>query len=505
MSEHRERQPALEQLVDLRCQLRADAGRPEHELRRRDRPIGLELGAEVRPRRQLAHWLGRVSAAGEPTPGRHAVAALRLVGLVLILLGLAIGWAAAAAVFRYDGSRPVNVVRVLAVFVAPQVVLMLLWLILALPLGIARYVPGFGTLQDVLGWFSPGRLQPLVARVLPQALRQSLQQALGEGRGHQKLYGRVQKWAVMLWSQGFAVAFNVGALLGCLSLIAFKDTWFAWSTTLQIEPERLHAWTSTLAAPWAWWRPEAVPPLALIEATRYFQIDQGPAAGIDPAELGAWWRFLVMAMVVYGLLPRVVALAVARWRFAVAVHLGILHTPDVGRLLARLTQHLVETRAEQPEAAPPAPGGAGPTPVAGSFTPGATVNWAGVDLDDAEAALVAAGGSVAASIAAPVLHAGGALDRDGPVIDQIAGSKTEQPVAVLVKAWEPPMLDFVDFVVALRQAIGDGRQITVLPVGLERAAGRAPAPLELAAWRDTLQRVGDPWLSVWAPVGEEGP
>ena len=503
MTARSEHQPGLGQLVDLRCQLRADAGRPEHELRRRDRRIGLELGAGVGPRRQLAHWLRSVSAVAEPSPGWQAATALRLVGLILSLLGLVIGWCAAAAVFYYDGRRPVNVVRVLALFVGLQLLLMVLWVILALPARAARYLPGVAALQEVLGLLSPGRLQPLLARFLPQALRQSLQQVLGTGRSHQKLYGRVQKWAVMLWSQGFAVAFNVGALLGCLYLIVFRDIWFAWSTTLQIDAAQLHKLTGALAAPWSALLTDAAPSLKLIKATRYFQLAQGPAPGTDPATLGGWWPFLALCMLVYGLAPRVLALAVARWRFAAAVNVAIMRTPEVGQLLVRLNRQFVETRAEQPEAAAlTAPGGAASEATPAAVPPGgAAINWAGVGLDDATAAQLVADGAVSAP--APVLHAGGALAQDARVIDQLTRSAADQPVTILVKAWEPPMMDFVDFVIELRKAVGDSRPITVMPVGLDPGGGGGvPTPLELATWRDRLHAVGDPWLNVRAPAAE---
>ena len=500
MSEPGVQQAALGQLVDLRCQLLADAEQPEDELRRRDRRIGLEMDGQIGPRRQLAHWLRIVSAGNEPTPGRQAVAALRLIGVILILLGLILGWGAAAAVFYYDGSRPVNAVHVLAVFVGVQLVLMTLWAILALPAAVARYVPGFGLLQEVLGLLSPGRLQALVARFLPQAMRQSLQQALGAGRVHQRLYGRVHKWAVMLWSQGFAVAFNVGALIGCLYRIVFADKWFAWSTTLQIDAAEMHRLTSALALPWSAFLEDAVPSVAMIEATRYFQVQ--PAPSTEAQLLGAWWPFLVMCMLVYGLAPRVLALALARWRLAKAVHVGIMRTPEVGRLLARLSRSLVETRAEQPEAEVGATDRGAPAQADIGVMPGGpTINWAGVDLDDEAAAQLVGGG--AAAVSEPVLHAGGSLAQDGQVIERIARSGADRPVTVLVKSWEPPMLDFVDFVEDLRKAVGDGRPITVLPIGVDPAGGSAaPTAADVASWRGKLQAVGDPWLSVRAPATE---
>ena len=112
-----------------------------------------------------------------------------------------------------------------------------------------------------------------------------------------------------------------------LRLVVFSDVAFAWSTTLvDLDAARFHALVTALARPWAWlWR-DAVPSLALVEATRsrlegaYVQ-HAGGGRAVDPALVGGWWRYL-LAAIAYGLLPRALALAVARLRAA--------------RLLARL-------------------------------------------------------------------------------------------------------------------------------------------------------------------------
>jgi hypothetical protein len=68
---------------------------------------------------------------------------------------------------------------------------------------------------------------------------------------------------------------------------------------------------------------------------------------------------------------------------------------------------------------------------------------------------------------------------------------------VLVKGWEPPLLELLDWLALLREAIGKGTPILVLP--LAEADGGGPA---LAAggdariWRSRLETTGDPWLEV---------
>jgi Protein of unknown function (DUF2868) len=69
------------------------------------------------------------------------------------------------------------------------------------------------------------------------------------------------------------------------------------------------------------------------------------------------------------------------------------------------------------------------------------------------------------------------------------------PPALLVKAWEPPLAELLDWLAELREALGAGVPILVLPV-----AEGAPAELADSAgsdariWTRSLAGAGDPWL-----------
>ncbi len=76
----------------------------------------------------------------------------------------------------------------------------------------------------------------------------------------------------------------------------------------------LHALSTALTWPWHALWPDAVPSLSLVEQTRYFRSAPGTAAA--PAALGQWWRFLLMCLLVYVLLPRVLSYAWHRLRLS---------------------------------------------------------------------------------------------------------------------------------------------------------------------------------------------
>jgi hypothetical protein len=493
--------PTLERLVDVAAQLQRDRDRSGAELRARDRQIGRRLQGGRRAR--ALDWLDQVWGA-EPRPGQTALAARLWLTTALVAIGLLLGAATARVVYDYDGSKPVNIIEVLAFFVGLQLLLVVLTAIAMLPAPWRRRVPGVSGLQDALGILSPGRWQAGLARILPQTQRDSLALVLGRGVSHGKLFGGVQQWAVLLGSQSFGLAFHTGALATCLALVSFTDLAFGWSTTLELEPATLHRVTDVLSAPWAAFAPDARPSIELIDATRYFRLGRGSLPGsegidaVDPASLGGWWPFCAASMIVYGLLPRMLFWVVAQRRLSSEVTRAFDRLPGLVELYERLEHPWVQTAAADPEVQS--------TEANRAAAPGrnadlerrsiVVVNWSGVDLNDANLETCIA--ELLHTGVARVEHAGGSRSwaQDRETVGAIAGS---DGVAVAVRAWEPPVLEFVDFAVELRAALGDAVPIVVLPLALDAAgAPAAPADSDLAQWSRRIESVGDPWLSVRA-------
>ncbi|MEE9405693.1 MAG: DUF2868 domain-containing protein, partial [Algisphaera sp.] len=333
-------------LIDLAVQLHRDQAVAPGVLAERDRKIGLDLELEVSGEGGLAkpaagHGAVRAGLLARwlkalPDAPQSGATALATVGLGAVVLGLLLGYATARGVFWYDGDQPVNVVRVLGVFVVLQALTLVLFGVAALP--------GRGGFQEALRQLSPGRWAGWGVRFLPVETRDALGQVMGRGGAHQKMYGRVQKWQVLAWSQTLAMAFNVGALAGALQLIVGSDLAFGWSTTLAVEPSAMHRLTEILSAPWGWAWEAARPGVDLIRDTRTFRVESfEPAA--NATGFTRWWPFLVMCMGVYGLLPRMVTWAVARWRLRAAAVRGLAMTPGADDVLRRMARPRVQTQA----------------------------------------------------------------------------------------------------------------------------------------------------------------
>jgi hypothetical protein len=495
-------QPTLRDLYDLSRQLQLDRDASHSSLRHRDREIGRELsGMQARPVAQLLNWLQRIREGSSDLSGDRVNSLHRLGLLILSVAGLLAGWGTAAVVFLYDGTHPVNVIHVIVVFVFVQLLLLLLFALSLLPGTITRWLPGMRLLQEFFGLLSPGRLQRLLNRYLPQGYRDTAGSLLGKGIAHQKLYGSVDRWITVHSSQAFAMAFNLGALASALYLVAFSDLAFSWSTTLQVEAAELQRWTDLLSTPWAKLFADARPSSELIESTRYFRLQEGsfPSA-VSPVGLGGWWPFLIMSMAVYGLLPRAFTWFMARQRFGAALRRSFRNLPGTGDVLARLNSELVETGAEGTESST--------SELEGTFEGAETaidvagqrvvvIDWsdAATDEDSGRSWLSMEAGMIATSWHA----AGGALapEQDHESIAAVAEQDRATNMVVLVKAWEPPMAEFLDFLSELRARTTRERLILVTPVG-QSASGvtQIASPEDLDVWRHTIGRAGDPWLRV---------
>lgn len=490
----------LAQLVDLKTQLDLDREQDSNTLRRRDREIGRDLsGLTANPSLQLRQWLRRVRIPPDSQHGEHAVVAYRMTRLALFGLGLLLGSACAAAVFHYDGTRPVNVVTVLAFFVGLQLLLLALLGVAMLPRKLASAVPGLGSLQQMLGVLSPGRLMSWFGRILPRDHRDQLGQVLA----FSTVYGNVGKWGVLLGSQLFALAFNLGALATCLYLVVFTDLAFGWSTTLQTNAQGFHSLVVAIAAPWSHWFSEGVPTSELVASTRYFRIEPGifanPSAITDIAALGKWWPFLVAAMTCYGLLPRLAATLIAGWRLRVAMGSAFTHMPGAAQVLDRMNSEFIETVATPGESdtATREATTARRSTIAITHDNAWIISWAGLPLSPE--AISSHLRETFQIVVQQWFEAGGthSIEHDTGVIQGLVQAPSQSQLIILVKAWEPPLMELVDFLVELRQALPRERPLIVVPISIdESGTPGAPTVTQSEIWRRKIHNIGDPWIDI---------
>jgi hypothetical protein len=482
----------LARAVDIRRWLHDDRHTSYGERLERDRAIGRTL-TERDPRSRLLAWWQQLAPADDAA-GERLEAGRRLASLALAVLGMVLGAAVAGAAFSYDGRYPVNLFTLLGVLVGLPLIMLVLTLLL-----LPGRLPGLKTLQGVAAGMSPGRWVGVwLDRLLDAEL---FAPGLLRGGGASAF----SRWQLVVFSQWLALGFFTGVLTVALLLVTFTDLAFGWSTTLDLKPSLIHGWVVALSAPWAGWLPQAAPDASLVEASRYFRLEEGRMAQARIERLGAWWPFVLMTMIVYGALPRLLLLAIGAWRLRYATRAMLMEDPEVTALLDRLDAPLVNLGADRDEDALdagqerlPAPS----DPIAGQeglvmlIWNGATAaetagHWLVATLG------VQAAGHAELSILQREAEQRAALGR---LRESVA--EPVRRTMLITKGWEPPLLEFMDFLTLVREELGNDGSITVVPLDV---SGRRVLPKERDVWARALARVRDPRLYVMDAVGETAP
>ena len=471
----------FEDAIDIPLWLEADRLTPHAERSRRDRDIGLKIESRDRLQRVRGWWSALLP--NEQRAGARLERIRRAVAGAMALLGAVLGVSVALAAFQYDGSEPVNVVRLIALLVLVPT-LFLLSSLLLLP-GRVALLRG---LQDLLAPLNPGALALAVFRRLTRASPQL--SMTFDWRAGRTSTARFAKWQLMRWSQVAALGFNVAALATAALLVAFTDLAFGWSTTLDADPQIVARIVHAIAWPWHALVPSAVPSAELIAESQFFRLDGGGAA--NGRALAGWWPFTLLTIVTYGLVPRLVLFAIAGARLRAAERALLLDDARVTALLDRMASPAVDTAAAEhgEAAAMPAAEAAEYREATGRAR---AVIWEG--CASAAAARAHARGRLGLELDT-VVEAGGSrtLGADRQALDAI-GATEPGTVIVFTPAWEPPLLELLDFLGELRRRVGPEHSIVVAPVADE---ARTVTAVEHDTWAHAVGRLRDPKLYVEA-------
>jgi hypothetical protein len=471
--------------IDVPLWLESDRGTPYAERVRRDRQLARDIASGNSLQRVRLWWRG-TAHDGDAGAGMRLDRLRRVVTFAMLALGAVTGIAVTLTAFAYDGSQPVNVVRLLALLVGTQLVLLTLTLLSILPGG----MPGLRHVQELLTAMTPGAwaagVYAKLARPPPDVAR------LFDRPTGRAAAARFAKWQLVYWSQCAAVTFNVAALVLAIMLVTFSDLAFGWSTTLEADPSAVTRLAQAIAWPWHAVAPTAVPSAALVEQSQFFRLEGGAAFdGAAPRALGAWWPFTVLAIVTYGLLPRVALLLLAAVRSRSATKALLLDDPGVTALLDRMAAPAIETAAAEHEVAPPLQ--IGPATVAAQPLKGRAqaVVWEG------SLAMEAVSDYARRYLGLDVqtiAEAGGGrgLAADRAALERLTADPT-RAVVVLTPAWEPPLLELLDFLGDVRRRFGPDASIVVAPVP---DGPRSVTPVERETWTRAIARLGDPKLYV---------
>ncbi|MDH3642575.1 MAG: DUF2868 domain-containing protein [Gammaproteobacteria bacterium] len=464
--------------VDIRRWLRGDRHTPFAERLDRDREIGRLLPADTDTERVVGWWsrVDRGKCAEQPQ-GERLGSMRRIATAILFAMGLGLGGSVAGVALGYQGDYPVNLLALLGVVVGIPLILLIVTVML-----LPGRVPGLAAVRDAVSGFNPGRW---AGALLDRLAGVELFAALRSGSSF-------ARWQLVVFSQWLAVGFFVGVLGICWLLIAFTDLAFGWGTTLQIDATAVFQWFSVLSEPWSGWLPVAAPSLELVEASRFYRLQAGGINAARAAQLGEWWPFVLMTIFAYGLLPRLLLLAVGGWRLQAATRSLLRDDPEVTALLDRLNTPRVGFEGEL-ESEPKATDESVPAPDSVAVD----VNTVVVIWN--EAISVAAAGQWLQShlgAAAGELVGLSVLQSEAEQRRLLAELPEDvQRFVVITKGWEPPLLEFSDFLNVVRDMLGSSVSLMVVPVDVN---GMSVLRDHRAVWSRALAHQHDPRLYVAA-------
>lgn len=463
--------------VDIRRWLHADRQTSHLDRLKRDRNIGHALSVTATADERVLAWWEQIAPVETLSAGDRLERTRRAATAVLTVIGVFLGASLAGVAFGYDGDYPVNLFALLGVLVGVPLVLLLFTLLL-----LPGRLPGFTAVQDVLAGVSVGRW---VGAWLDRYAQTDLFAAFPRGRKTSAF----ARWQLVVFSQWLAIGFFVGVLTVAWLLVAFTDLAFGWSTTLQIEAASVHRWFVALAAPWSPWLASATPDAALLEVSRFYRLEDGGMPAARAARLGEWWPFVLMTILTYGLMPRLVLLGVAVWRLDIASRSLLHDDPEVTALIDRLTLPPVDYQGD-PEHAPVAleesPSSL-PLPAALAAGDDSTLVliWNGALSESAANAWLADRFGVKGE---EVLGMG-VLEGQGSHRDQLERiSSNVQRLVIFTKGWEPPLLEFSDFLDLTREIVGDATSLVLVPIDV---TGKQVLKSERDIWARALARHRD--------------
>lgn len=310
-----------------------DAGSVPEARIRKYRQLGMQMDRDrtgarpVSDAQKIAAWYRAFMPVDIRDTAMAVAGYLRLVSIAVGVIAFLTGTAAAAYLFYYDGTKPINVLPVLTVFAL-------------LPLALLIFSVGYG----LIGKRHIGHLPQAFCWIegpVRSRLRKSLQGRTLNTTEYWLVHSEPVRNFLKRNLQLAGAVYLTGALLWMLFNVITTDLAFSWSSTLEMRGETLYSITRTISAPWASLVPAAAIDRGTVEATRYFRAGSGD---IRDASSGRWWPFIFMAVLTYGFLPRVLAFTWYSWRFRQSTDMALLAS-DTGReILGYLQNPLISTR-----------------------------------------------------------------------------------------------------------------------------------------------------------------
>ncbi|MDH3329568.1 MAG: DUF2868 domain-containing protein [Desulfobulbaceae bacterium] len=514
----------IRDIIDLEYFFHQDAvsqsaGNQEY-LHERDRNIFLNsvtpaIKQDETPGRQfiIKTWLNRRRGAEKSKaavlPGEGVESLYGSFRFTFLVAGLVLGGAGGLSFLTYTGDSPVNVFVYLSVFVFSQLLLLLLLFILST---YRFYKKSFLSSSPLYTLISRLMLRILlsarnqVAKKMSADQRHQAEFTLGTIVSKSRAYGFLFFLPIFILTQLFAIGFNLGLLTATLFKVVTADIAFGWQSTIQLGPAAVHSLVRKIAVPWSWavQGDMAFPSLSQIEGSRIV-LKEG-IYHLSTPNLVSWWPFLCFAVLVYGLLPRLLLFLVTA--AAQRRYLGSLDFRQGAseQLLLRMTTPLVTTHGRIVDDAragneslltPPAKD---KHAAAGRIAGKNLLVMIPDEIYDSssreEIESVANKGAVYAI--QEIIRINQDYDSDRDILANLRKMDltAETDILIIQEAWQPPIMEYIDFIKEVRKALGDGHCIRIGLIG-KPLAGTIFTPVKdenRKIWARKITAIGDPCI-----------
>jgi hypothetical protein len=458
-------------------------------------------------------------ADGIALPGKAWNGLYRISWWLLLILGFIIGAGLAKSSLDYSGTEPVNVLMYLLCIVVAQIGL---YIILGVR-SVYRLIRRLDLRSSLL-------YSPLCGLMVSSMLKlnkyfgkkmtgyQRLQMSAAQGIMREKLltHGSCLLWAVFILLQMLAIGFNSGVLAATLLKVILSDIAFGWQTTLQVSEQIVLTLVKFIALPWSWLFPAeiAYPSLAHIKGSQMI-LKEG-IYHLATKDLVSWWPFLCLAVLVYGILPRMALLFFGL--VSLRRNMNRLQFKNIAckQIIQRMTTSLVTSQAPVLDHSthPLSQGLEEETVEAGSYgtnNQGVLQNTAVALIPqelDGQCPLNTLQVMMQMRLGVTVqetIQTGNVGQNEQTILSQLEEKNIKSKIdniVILQEAWQPPILEFLHFLKHVRSRLGASVPLYVALVG-KPSLDTIFTPTkkeDLEMWRQKIRGMGEPDLQVFELV-----
>lgn len=253
---------------------------------------------------------------------------------ILSFISLIMGIIAGIALLSYSGNEPVNIIYYLF---------------------FAILVPIISMIFTLFSLFSRWTISEFFKMLFPYHWLEKLLLKFGTNKKLEfldmVLSKSIQKYLFIERLQRFSLIFSLGVFLALLFVVITQDIAFSWSTTLDIEATSFYNFLEFIATPWRVILPSFMPSLDLVELSQHYRLGIKLESNmIENAHiLGAWWKYLAINTLFYAIVLRFILWLFTLYSLKKRVKKEFFELYELNRLLREFKTPFIETKSPKEE------------------------------------------------------------------------------------------------------------------------------------------------------------